>query len=137
MKIMLNSSALVPERAHENDAGLDIKAPHAFCVPANGNISIDTGVAIEIPRGYFGKLESKSGLNVKHNVVSLGGVIDSGYTGTIVAKLYNFGDKDYTFSKGDKIIQLVIQPCLIDSLEVAESFKESERGANGFGSSGN
>lgn len=63
-------------------------------IPANGSAVIDTGVHIDIPKGYVGFLKSKSGLNVKHDLTSEG-VIDAGYTGSICVKLYNHGKTDY------------------------------------------
>ncbi len=136
MKVVLDAGAYMPTRGHEDDAGLDLKTPVDVSIKAGGSVSIDTGVHIEIPRNYFGKLESKSGLNVKHSVVSHGGVIDSGYTGSIVVKLYNHGDQDYHFHAGDKIVQLIIQPCLIDDLAEVSLLEDTERGADGFGSTG-
>ena len=82
-----------------------------------------------------GFLKSKSGLNVKHNLTSEG-VIDMGYTGSIVVKLYNHGTADYHVKRGDKISQLVIVPVLTPTLEVVQELDETERGENGFGSSG-
>jgi dUTP pyrophosphatase len=98
--------------------------------------TIDTGVACSIPIGYFGKLESKSGLNVKHSVVSLGGTIDAGYRGNIVVKLYNFGSEPYHFERGDKIVQMVLIPCLCADIDIVDELDESERGTGGFGSTG-
>jgi dUTP pyrophosphatase len=83
-------------------------------------------------------LKSKSGLNVKHGIVSEG-VIDVGYTGSIRAKLYNHSDKDYVVHKGDKITQLVIMPYVapdLDGIEVVDELDATDRGDNGFGSSG-
>jgi dUTP pyrophosphatase len=80
-------------------------------------------------------LKSKSGLNVKHGITSEG-VIDVGYTGSIAVKLYNNSDKAYGFKAGDKISQLVIMPILTPSFEQVEEFEETERGNNGFGSTG-
>lgn len=136
MKVVLDAGAYMPTRGHEDDAGLDLRTPVDVSIKAGGSVSIDTGVHMEIPRNYFGKLESKSGLNVKHSVVSHGGVIDSGYTGSIVVKLYNHGDQDYHFHAGDKIVQLIIQPCLIEDLEEVSLLKDTERGTDGFGSTG-
>ena len=135
MKVILDNGAYMPERGHDGDAGMDLRTPERVFIPKNGSAVIDTGVHMEIPYGYFGKLESKSGLNVKNSIVSLGGVIDHGYTGSIKAKLYNFGD-DYTFEKGDKVVQIVIQPCEYPELELTDHFEETERGDNGFGSTG-
>jgi len=136
MKVVLDAGAYMPTRGHEDDAGLDLRTPVDVSIKAGGSVSIDTGVHMEIPRNYFGKLESKSGLNVKNSVVSHGGVIDSGYTGSIVVKLYNHGDQDYHFHAGDKIVQLIIQPCLIEDLEEVSLLEDTERGADGFGSTG-
>jgi dUTP pyrophosphatase len=136
MKVMLDNGAYMPERGHDGDAGLDLRTPKWVIVPAHGYATIDTGVHMEIPKGFYGKLESKSGLNVKHSVVSLGGVIDSGYTGSIVAKLYNLSDVDYLFEPGDKVVQIIIQPCEYPKLELTDSFEETERGNGGFGSTG-
>lgn len=135
MRITLDKDAFLPERAHRNDAGLDIKSPITVTVPAHGSAVIDTGVHVEIWDRYVGFLKSKSGLNVKHNIQSEG-VIDSGYTGSIVVKLYNLGDRDYLVERGDKISQLVILPILTPVIEVVDSLGETERGNNGFGSSG-
>lgn len=135
MKIKLDYYALMPERAHDVDAGLDLKAPNAFIIPPHGSEIIDTGVHVELPKGSVGMLKSKSGLNVKSNITS-DGVIDEGYTGSIVAKLYNHGDFPVTFERGQKITQLVILPVIIPEIEVINELTETERGANGFGSTG-
>ena len=136
MRIMLDDGAFMPERAHPTDAGIDLKTPKTVTIPAHGSVCIDTGVHIELPKGNYGKLESKSGLNTKHSVVSLGGVIDEPYRGSIVAKLYNLSDADYTFHAGDKIVQLVVQPYSNPPMVLADELSETDRGDNGFGSTG-
>lgn len=136
MKIVLDKGAYMPVRGHAEDAGMDLRTPTEVTIPAGGSALIDTGVHMQIPVGYFGKLESKSGLNVKHSIVSHGGVIDSGYTGPIIANLYNHSDKDFTFSPGDKVVQIIIQPCALPEIEVVDSLEETERGTGGFGSTG-
>ena len=137
MRVVLEKWAYEPTRGHDNDAGMDLRTPRNFTLMAHSSEVIDTGVAVEIPPGYFGKLESKSGLNVRFSIVSHGGVIDSGYQGNIVVKLYNEGNENYFFDEGDKLVQLIIIPCLIPSLEFVDSFDEAtERGKDGFGSTG-
>lgn len=135
MKIMLDKGAFIPTRAHEADAGLDLYARETTVVPAKESAKFDTGVHIELPPNMVGVLKSKSGLNVKNGLLSEG-VIDEGYTGSIVVKLYNHSGRDYVVNKGDKISQLVILPVLRPSLEVVDSLEQTERGNNGFGSSG-
>ena len=75
-------------------------------------------------------------MNVKYNVVSCGGVIDEGYTGSIVVKLYNLGTVPYTVRAGDKIAQLVLMPYLAPDLELVDELDETDRGDQGFGSTG-
>lgn len=135
MKIKLDEGAKMPTRAHETDAGLDLYARDTQIVPAKESAIFDTGVHVEIPEGCVGMLKSKSGLNVKHGITSEG-VIDCGYTGSIVAKLYNNSGFDYKINAGDKITQLVILPILTPGLELVDSLEDTERGDGGFGSSG-
>lgn len=135
MKIKLDEGAFMPVRAHAQDAGLDIKSPVDFMIEGFNSITIDTGVHVQLPEGTVGLLKSKSGLNVKHNITSEG-VIDEGYTGSIRVKLYNNGRSRYCGCMGDKISQLVVVPVMrVDVVQVDE-LEESERGANGFGSTG-
>ena len=135
IKIKLDEGAKMPTRAHETDAGLDIYARDEQIVPAKESAIFDTGVHIELPIGTVGMLKSKSGLNVKHGLTSEG-VIDVGYTGSIVVKLYNHSGFDYRVKAGDKISQLVILPILTPTPYLVDSLEETERGDNGFGSSG-
>lgn len=135
MKIKLDEHAFMPERAHETDAGLDIRSPIFEIVPAWGSVTIYTGVHIELPKNTAGFLKSKSGLNVNHGITSEG-VIDVGYTGSIAVKLYNHTDNDYVVQRGDKISQLVILPILTPQLELVDELESTERGDGGFGSTG-
>ncbi len=135
MKIMLDNGAKMPTKAHRADAGFDLYSRETVIVPAKESATFDTGVHMQIPEGFVGFLKSKSGLNVKHGITSEG-VIDSGYTGSIVVKLYNRSGKDYKVQIGDKISQIVLLPILITDLELVKDFENSERGNNGFGSSG-
>lgn len=136
MKVKLDEYAFPPERAHRQDAGLDIRTPIDFCVRRGDSKIISTGVHVQIPYGYVGFLKSKSGLNVKFGITSEG-VIDSGYTGEIVCKLYNNDpNRDAYFQRGDKITQLVILPCYLDDIEIVDEIHGGDRGDNGFGSTG-
>lgn len=135
MKIKLDRGAFIPVRAHGTDAGADLRSPIDTVVHARGSRVIDTGVHIQLPHGYVGMLKSKSGLNVKHGITS-DGVIDEGYTGPIKVKLYNHSDKDFTIERGNKITQLVIIPCEYMQFDLVDYSEDSERGDDGFGSTG-
>ena len=126
----------MPTRAHEFDAGLDLYSAYDdVCIFPRESELFDTGVHIQLPKNTVGFLKSKSGLNVKYGITSEG-VIDAGYTGSIVVKLYNHSDKPYRVRKGDKISQLVILPCMLPELDVVDSLEDTERGTGGFGSTG-
>ena len=135
MKVMLSEEAIMPTRAHEADAGLDLYAREDVIILPKESAVIDTGVHIELPPDTVGFLKSKSGLNVMHGLTNEG-VIDEGYTGSIVVKLYNHSSWSYRVKRGDKISQLVILPIIKPKLELVNSLDETERGDNGFGSSG-
>ena len=136
MRIKLDDFAYVPTRAHATDAGLDLRTPNAFILRGGDSVTVDTGVHIELPAGFYGKIESKSGLNVNHGIVSCGGVIDEGYTGSVAVKLYNLENEPYGFNAGDKIAQLIIQPYSVPVIEIVNQLEDTDRGDNGFGSSG-
>lgn len=135
INVMLDDGAKMPTKAHETDAGFDIYSREPFDVPARGFCKIDTGVHMEIPKGYVGFLKSKSGLNVLKGIRGEG-VIDSGYTGSIVVKLYNDTDIPVCFRSCEKISQVVILPIPEVDLKLVDKFKPTERGAGGFGSTG-
>ena len=137
MKIILDVGAYLPTYAHDADAGMDLRTPVAFIVPAHGSYTVDTGVHIQIPVGQVGFIKSKSGLNVKGGLTATG-VLDSGFSGSIRVKLYNHSDEDYMFSRGDKITQLVLLYIAKpeNGFEIVDHFEETERGNNGFGSTG-
>ena len=136
MKIKLDKGAYAPTRAHETDAGLDLYAMDERIVPAKGSAVFHTGVHVELPHGTAGVIISKSGLNIKHGITSTG-LIDEGYTGEIVVKLFNHSGSDYRVIGGDKISQLVVIPVLSERAEIVDKIEQdTERGNAGFGSSG-
>ena len=135
MKIMLDPGAKMPTRAHPWDAGLDMYSRNNRTIDGFGCASFDTGVHIEIPESCVGFIKSKSGLMVNHNLTA-DGTIDAHYTGSIRIKLFNHGPIPYEVKAGDKIAQLVILPCLLPELELVDSLEETDRGDNGFGSTG-
>ena len=135
LKVILEEGAYMPVKAYETDAGFDLKSPVDAVIEPYSSVTIDTGVHMEIPAGYVGFLKSKSGLNVKYGLNSEG-VIDAGYTGCIVCKIYNHTGVPYSVQAGDKISQIVFLPIPEVELVLADKFETSKRGNNGFGSSG-
>ena len=136
INVILDNDICMPVRGHDTDAGLDLKTACEVTIPAGKGVAIHTNVHFEIPAGYYGKLESKSGLNINDNIVCLGGTIDAGYTGEVIAKLYNLGEEDFTFEAGQKCVQIIFMPCLTPTINLVGEFEKTERGNNGFGSTG-
>lgn len=135
IKVVVDDGGLMPVRAHATDAGADIMTPVGFVLSGRCSAAIRTRVHVELPPNTVGMLKSKSGLNVKSDIVSEG-VIDQGYTGEIIVKLYNHGVRPHYFHAGDKVTQLVVMPVIYPTYVRADSIEGGERGDSGFGSSG-
>ena len=136
MNIYVEKGAYAPNRVHKTDAGLDIRSRETRLVKAHSGTLFHTGLHVQLPHGTAGLLVSKSGLNVNHGITSTG-LIDEGYTGEILVKLYNNSDEHYLVHAGDKISQLVVIPVLYEDIHFRDSIDaNTERGDNGFGSSG-
>ena len=137
LKVQLDEGAFEPLRAHPEDAGLDLRTPRGFTLFGRGTHVVDTGVHVDIENGWFGKIESKSGLNINHGIETAPGVIDSGYSGSIKVRLYNLTDDTYRFDAGDKVCQMVLIPCNTPPIEVVPRVEaRGGRGDDGYGSSG-
>lgn len=134
LKVKLDRDATMPTRAHKDDAGLDLFAAETVYIAPHSHETVETGIHAAIPRGFVGLLTSKSGLMGKG--ITCRGTIDSGYTGSIKAVMFNHSDKAYKVEKGSKCTQLVILPIVTPEVELVDFMEETERGANGFGSTG-
>ena len=135
MKVMLDEGAYMPTRAHITDAGYDLRTRESVVIHPHDSRVIDTGVHIQLPEGKCAVVVSKSGLNTMYDITSTG-LIDEGFTGSIRIKLYNHGNVPYIFNKGDKISQFYITDYYGYPLEEAKRLDPSERGDNGYGSTG-
>lgn len=135
VKVKLSPMAYLPERAHDTDAGADIRTPDGFTLRAHGSEIVATGVHVQLPPNTVGMLKSKSGLNIHYGIISEG-VIDEGFSGEIMVKLYNLSDRDHLFQRGDKITQLVIMPVHYVTYEQTDEIRGGARGSSGYGSTG-
>jgi dUTP pyrophosphatase len=136
---LLLPGAELPTRAHEGDAGLDLRAAEPATIGPGERAAIGTGIAVEIPAGHAGLVLPRSGLALKHGIalVNAPGLIDSGYRGELRVLLLNT-DREHEFEleRGDRIAQLLIVPFAAAApVDVAE-LSETDRGLGGFGSSG-
>lgn len=129
---------LLPAYAKAGDAGADLRASEDGMIPAGERAIVPTGVSIALPDGYVGLVHPRSGLAAKHGITVLNtpGTIDSGYRGEIKVILLNTDAKDFVFEKGERIAQLVIQRYERAEFVRVEELPQTERGEDGFGSSG-
>jgi dUTP pyrophosphatase len=135
----LRDDAVLPTRAHEGDAGLDLYAAEPAHLGPGERWSVRTGVAVEIPEGHAGLVLPRSGLAREHGIalVNSPGLIDAGYRGEVTVLLLNTDPAEvYRVQAGDRIAQLVVVPIAATEPVEAEALAESARGDGGFGSSG-
>ena len=135
IKVRLDDGAFLPERAHDTDAGADLRTPEPFTLFGHSSHTVRTGVHVELPSGCYGRVASKSGLNVLHDIVS-DGVVDEGYSGEIVVRLHNLGRENHFFARGDKVSQLIVERVEYPGFVEVDEIRGGERGDAGFGSSG-
>lgn len=133
----LHPDAQVPSYAHIGDAGADVYSVAEVTLKPQDRAAIPTGLAVEIPIGYEIQVRPKSGLALKHGITVLNspGTIDAGYRGEIQVIVINLGTEAYTFTKGQKIAQLVLKP-VIQAHYIEGKLGTSDRGIGGFGSTG-
>ena len=119
-------------------AGMDLRADEPFALAPGERRLVPTGLALEIPPGHEGQVRPRSGLAVRHGIalVNAPGTIDSDYRGEVQVVLVNLGQAPVSFARGDRIAQLVIAPVTRVALEVVDDLSATDRGAGGFGSTG-
>jgi dUTP pyrophosphatase len=135
----LDGRARLPAQAYPGDAGFDLHAIEAARLAPGERASIRTGIALEIPDGQAGLVLPRSGLAARHGItlVNAPGLIDAGYRGEILVLLLNTDPQEaFELSPGDRIAQLVLVRVEAPEIEELEDLALSERGAEGFGSSG-
>jgi dUTP pyrophosphatase len=137
--LKLKDEAIVPTRAHEGDAGLDLYACESAHIGPGERWGIGTGIALEIPTGHAGLVLPRSGLAREHGitVVNSPGLIDAGYRGEVRVLLLNADPAEiFRVEPGDRIAQLVLAPIALAEPVEASELADSLRGEGGFGSSG-
>jgi dUTP pyrophosphatase len=133
----INDKAKIPTRSHMNDAGMDLCSLEKLVVLPQTRSIIPTGICIEIPEGYYGRVAPRSGLAAKNGIDIFAGVVDCSYRGEIKVILYN-SDKQNPFiiNEGDRIAQLIIEKYYNFPIEVVSDLSDTSRGSGGFGSTG-
>jgi dUTP pyrophosphatase len=131
-----NPIAKLPTKNNESDTGFDVYCVEYKTIPARGSAVVDVGLEFAyIEPGFWIRVEGRSGMGFKYSIAPHAGIIDSGYRGNAGIKLYNHSDKDYLVQVGDRIAQFVVYKNYNVVIEEG-IIEESDRGVNGFGSSG-
>lgn len=132
----LHPNASVPKFALPGDAGMDLFAVRTYEIKPNEIARIETGIAMELPKGHVGLIWDKSSLSHKHGLKTLGGVLDEGYRGDVTIGLVNLSNKKYQIHKGDKVAQILIQKIERPEVILANALSKSKRGERRYGSTG-
>lgn len=136
----LTDTAMTPTRGSEYAAGYDLYADiqEVVVIKPHGTAKIGTGLAVEIPDGYFGAIFARSGLATKQGLrpANCTGVCDSDYRGEYIVAVHNDSDAEQTINPKDRIAQLVVMPYLAVEFNEVDELDETQRGAGGFGSTG-
>jgi len=132
----LHPDAILPSYAHPGDSGLDMYSIEDITIPPKERRIVSTGIAIEYPEGYTSLFWDKGGLAANNGLTVLGGVFEHIYRGEYKVVLYNTSDVAYEVKKGQKIVQLLIQPIITAEIEEAQELSETVRGEGRFGSTG-
>lgn len=129
---------LAPRRAHESDAGWDIRASEATIIGPGKFVAVPTGLRAAVPSGFSLDIRSRSGLAAKHGVAVLNspGAVDAGYRGEIMVILINHGDEPFVIDRGDRIAQAVLNCLVPTTWQLVEDLDETDRAVGGFGSTG-
>ena len=136
--LRLRADAVVPARAYDGDAGLDLAACERVELAPGERATVATGLAVAIPDGYAGFVQPRSGLAARHgiSIVNTPGLVDSGYRGELRVLLLNTdAERPFTVEPGMRIAQLVVVPVARAEPVEVDVLPDSERGVRGFGSS--
>jgi dUTP pyrophosphatase len=134
---LLHPAAKVPSRGSRDAAGFDLHSIEDVRLEPGERAAIGTGLAFKIPQQWYGKIEPRSGLAMKHGIDTLAGIIDSDYRGEVKVILIHLGGGVVDIKKGDRIAQLVVQNHgAWMPLMVVNELDDTDRGADGFGSTG-
>ena len=132
----LSDDSALPERMSAGAAGYDIRGIESICIPTNERAVISTGIAVELPKGVYGRLAPRSGLTVKKGLNVGAGVIDPDYKGEIKVVLFNHSSEPQYIGKGDRIAQLILEQIKTPIMKEVAELTGSERASGGFGSTG-
>lgn len=134
----LHDDAILPSKSNESDAGYDLYATEDIYIPGRQRSIVGTGIAVEMKSDnpFYFRVAPRSGMAAKNGIDVFAGVVDSEYRGEVKVILYNSGDAGYDVRKGDRIAQMIPTQIIHTGIAWTEELEASQRGADGFGSTG-
>ena len=134
----INQDAIIPNYAHEKDAGMDLYSVVDYMLQPGEHKVISTGLSVEIPNGYEMQVRPKSGIAAKYAVTVLNtpGTVDAPYRGEVGVIMINHSKVPYEIKKGEKIAQAVFNQIAYAKIELVDELSDTSRGEGGFGSTG-
>lgn len=132
----LYPDAQLPKMMRNGDAAMDFYSYKDYEIKSGERVIVETGIAIAIPRGYWGNVRDRGGLPAKHGIHTMGGVFDSNYRGEVQIIMINLGAEIYNIKKGDRICQMIIEKHEDVEVEEVDELDDTNRGENRFASTG-
>ena len=127
----------IPIRMYSNSAGYDLFAGESAIVPKWSRALVNTKIRLDIPKGFYGEIKPRSGLAIRNGITAFNGTVDSGYLGFVYVIVFNNSDVDFNIDKGNRIAQIIFKKCHSVFFKYCEQVSvDTDRGVNGFGSSG-
>lgn len=132
----LREDAYLPTRGSANAAGLDLYSVDELIIPPGERALVKTGISVAVDHGTYFRISPRSGLALKHGIDTMAGVVDSDYRGEICVILVNLNNSPFSVMKGDRIAQGIVEVIQLADVVEVDDLDSTDRGANGFGSTG-
>ncbi len=132
----LHEKGILPTRGSAHAAALDLYSIEALVIAPGKYAAVHTGLAVEIPLGYYGRIAGRSGLAAKKGIDAIGGVVDSDYRGELMCLLANLGEEDFVIEPGDRVAQFIIEAIITPQPVFVDELAGTDRDTAGFGSTG-
>ena len=131
------NDSFIPVQMYSDSAGYDLYSGESVLIPKWSRLAINTNIRLDIPKGFYGEIKSRSGLALNNGIIAFNGTVDSGYLGFVFVIIFNNSDIDFNIKKGNRIAQIIFKKCHSVSFKFCEQVSViSDRGVKGFGSSG-
>ena len=137
MKVdILHDGGRTPIKSHPTDAGWDLFVSRTVTIPPGMNVDVHTDIYVNIPRGLYGRITGRSSTLRKHHLLVNEGIIDCGYTGELYICVHNMGNEPFKVRAGMRLAQIIFGEVIPIEFKTVDCLPGTNRGTNGFGSTG-